>query len=419
MNTANFWASLIADPQEIIETLDCIKTFNEKVMNKLSCLFKLSTEPEFISRKELVALIKAYKLPSKDMYDSKGKLIPMDYYDKIIFNTNVQSIVEPTPIRYGITLKKISIRSFPSKGAIYSNINDSKIDNFDRFQETGCFPFEPVLILHESYDKQWFFIKTYNYIGWAKTSEIAVSYNKSEIFHYNSCENFIMIIGKEVTLTLEENNSRATMKVGMGSRICLLASYSLNSDKKLTVKIPARNNDGKLVFKKAYIDKNHDISIGYLPYTRYNILNQALKYLNTTYDWGDKYNGKDCSSFILTIFRCFGFLLPRNAGQQEHSIIHNTNSIVFNETDTIASRLAKINKLMPGAALFMKGHGMLYLGKHKDTHYMIHSFLGYGVKKDSAYEAKTATRVAISPIDILTSGGTPFFEKFTSAIYFQ
>ena len=78
-----------------------------------------------------------------------------------------------------------------------------------------------------------------------------------------------------------------------------------------------------------------------------------------------------------------------------------------------------MDKLKPGAALFLQGHVMMYLGKYTGTHYMIHSFSGYGVKNGSGYESRTALLVAISPVDLPSASGLPFVQKFTSAVHYQ
>ena len=62
---------------------------------------------------------------------------------------------------------------------------------------------------------------------------------------------------------------------------------------------------------------------------------------------------------------------------------------------------------------------MLYLSKYKGTHYMVHSFSQYSVKKGSLYETRTALLVAISNINLATTSGIPFIQKFTSAVQYE
>ncbi|HEY5562615.1 MAG TPA: SH3 domain-containing protein [Clostridiaceae bacterium] len=412
MNSADFWMNDISDSKEIMLSVDEINEFNNKLKPIVNSLYSIDKETATIASKILIGYIQSYELPLSDMYDSNGELLHQDYYEKIIHNTNLDAIKDYTTIKYGISVRKTSVRSFPVENSIFSSIEQSKTNNFDRFQETGLFPCEPVLILHESSDKKWYFVKLYNYFGWVKTDDIAIAENKEQIFDYTNCKDFLLVTVKEATLIINENDSSPiTITCGMGTKLSLMENHM--------VKFPTRSSNGKLVFKSAVISNNEDIIKGYLPYTRYNIINQALRFIDTPYDWGDKFSGKDCSSFILTIYKCFGFLLPRNANQQESSFLSSVNSLVFTKEDTLENRNVKMDKLNPGDALFMKGHVMMYLGKYKFIHYMIHSFAGYGVKKEAVYESRKAMLVAITPVDLPKADGVPFILKFTSSVHYQ
>lgn len=78
-----------------------------------------------------------------------------------------------------------------------------------------------------------------------------------------------------------------------------------------------------------------------------------------------------------------------------------------------------MDKLKPGATIFMQGHVMMYLGKYKGAHYIVHSFSQYGVKNGSTYEPRTALLVAISTVDLVTTSGIPFIKEFTSAVHYK
>ncbi|MBU3101965.1 MULTISPECIES: C40 family peptidase [Clostridium] len=420
MKKASFWMKDITDAKKTILSTDEIKKFNDNLKLKITSLYDLDRIDDTISSKTLIKHIQSYKLPMKDMYDINGELLHNDYFKKIIGNTNLEEIKDFTLIKYGMSIRKTSVRSFPVNTPAFSSIEHSKINNFDRFQETSCFPFEPVLILHQSADKQWYFVNIYNYFGWVKTEDIAVATDKEEVFEYARSKDFLMVIAKETTLTLnKKSSSPITIKCGMGTRLCYLNNNESNLVHDYKIRFPTRGSRGNILFKTGIISENKDIIKGNLPYTRYNIINQALKFIGTPYDWGDKFSGKDCSSFILTIYKCFGILLPRNDDQQENSFVNDVNSIVFNKDDILNKRYSKIDKLKPGAAIFMQGHVMMYLGKYKETHYMVHSFSQYSVKKGSSYETRTALVVAISNVELSTTSGIPFIQKFTSAVHYE
>ncbi|MBU3109959.1 SH3 domain-containing protein [Clostridium lacusfryxellense] len=420
MNLTSFWMNDITDAKQVILSDDAIHKFNLNLKPMITSLYNLANEDDIISFTTLTKYIQSYELPKKDMYNSNGDLLTDDYFKEIFHNTNLDVIKKCTQIRYGMSIRKTSVRSFPIETPIFSSIEHSIINNFDRFQETGCFAFEALLIYHESFDKKWYFVKFYNYFGWIKTEDIAISEDKKQIFDYTQGKDFLRVISKETNLSInDKNSSPITIKCGMGTRLCILNNNHSSSPENYIVKFPTRGSDGSLIFKEGIISNSDDITYGNLPYTRYNIIDQALKFIDTPYDWGDKFSGKDCSSFILAVYKCFGFSLPRNADQQENSFFNTDNSFIFNKDDTLKDRYSKMDKLKPGAAIFQQGHVMMYLGKYNDTYYMIHSFSGYSVKKDSSYETRNALLVAISTIELLTASGLPIIQKFTSCVQFQ
>ena len=418
VNTPSFWINNIDDVKKILLSKDHIRNFNKAIKSKIPSLNFLPTEETVLTGKVIAQYIKSYSMPHQNVFDDNGQLINNDFYEDALLNRNLENISAIVPIKYGITLCKSSLRAFPAENSIYYSIEHSKLNNFDRFQETGCFPCEALIILHKSLDKRWYFVKTYNYMGWIKAQDIAVCDNKDELFDYVNSKNFLMVTGKELTVNIDkDNNTSVKIKCNMGTKLCKLeTSESLDN---YVIKFPTAQNEGKVLFKTAYVSKKDDVVIGYLPYTRENIITQAFKLLNTDYDWGEKFNGKDCSSFVMTVYKLFGFLLPRNANEQEKSFVNINNLTVFSPQDTLKHRYNYLNKLKTGAALFKAGHVMMYLGKYDGIHYMIHSFAEYGVKNGSSLETKLALGIAVSPVDLLTSSGKTFLETFTSAVQYE
>ncbi|WP_399387467.1 NlpC/P60 family protein [Thermoanaerobacterium sp. CMT5567-10] len=106
------------------------------------------------------------------------------------------------------------------------------------------------------------------------------------------------------------------LEFDMGTRIPLennklVSIGNQNTFGNHVVKLPTKDVNGNLVFKDALVSTLQDINRGYLPYTRANILRQAFKLLGDRYGWGDSFNGRDCSSFIMYVYKTFGFRLPK------------------------------------------------------------------------------------------------------------
>lgn len=405
--TSAFWTNQVAQDNSLIMTESQILEFNNKVRETLPVVYDLSNYEETLSKDKLLSYIKVYKIPTAAMYDYSGKPLGTSFYSAIQDNTNINSIKDVNNVRYAVTVKKTSVRSFPTETAVY---NSSTTQQLDRFQETGCEPCEPVLILHTSKDNKWYFVQIYNYRGWMKADSIALT-SKASMLDYTSPKDFLMVTGKKVSVTLTSSTSDAVSEFSMGTKLFIIKDKSQAQN--FTVKLPIKNEEGNLEFTNATISEKSDVSVGYLPYTRYNIIAEAFKLQGLTYDWGDKYSGRDCSSFIMYIHKTFGFQLPRNADEQE---ICSKNAIKFDSKTTTASRLEALDTLKPGSPLYMPGHTMLYIGKYNGTHYMIHAFLGYNQKEGNVSKFQSVYQVAITTLNLTNSEDIPYINKLTSAL---
>lgn len=416
MLNPEYWIRKIDDADKIIMTEDKIHRFNGEIINKVSTVYDLETYKESLSKDELINFIKSYKIPQKEMYDKGGNLIKEDFYDDILNNTNIKEVKEINLVKYGIAVRNTSLRSFPTDVGIFSKKSDIE---FDRFQETGCQALEPVLILHVSKDKKWYFVQMYNYRGWTKAQDIAIAKYKKELFDYINSYNFLIVTGNYIKTQYNPfDGSVSKIEFDMGTKIPLevdnipgnLRNQSVEGN--YAVKLPTKDNNGSLEFKDALIAKNQDVNVGYLPYTRGNIIKEAFKLLGDRYGWGDR-GGRDCSSYIMYVYKTFGFKLPRNTNEQE---ISTGKSLKFTDSASIQERIKGFDGVKPGALIYMPGHAMIYIGKDGGIPYMIHDFNGYGKKEGDKYVFVPVNEVAVSSSLLPTSSGTAFIEKFTSIL---
>jgi hypothetical protein len=240
-------------------------------------------------------------------------------------------------------------------------------------------------------------------MGWIKADSIALASDKSTIFDYVNNKDFLMVTGKKIEVDMENFNR----EFALGTKLFLVKAEHEAVNEDYTVKIPERSSTGELNFTYGKVSKSQDVSLGYLPYTRYNIVTEAFKFLGTEYDWGDKHSGRDCSSFILYIYKTFGFNLPRNTKEQEES---SNDVIKFNTSDTLQKRIEILKQLKAGDVVYTQGHTMMYLGEYNGNNYIIHSFYG------SEMGDKAVKQVVVTP---LNSKNITLLGKLTSAVKFQ
>ncbi|SHE92204.1 NlpC/P60 family protein [Thermoanaerobacter uzonensis DSM 18761] len=417
MLSPEYWIRKIDSADRVIMTPQEIENFNRKVINKVATIYDLETYKKSLKKDELIKLIKSYEIPKKPMYNRYGNLIEEDFYDDVIENTNLEKIEDVTPVKYGITIRNTYIRSFPTEEAVFDKQGDIE---FDRFQETGCQALEPVVILHRSKDRKWFFIQMYNYRGWIKAEDIAIAKDKKELFDYINSLSFLLVTGNYIkTQSNPFDKNVSKLEFTMGTKIYLEKENILHQIGNQSVignylvKLPVRNEEGNLDFRYALISKKEDVNVGYLPYTRENILKQAFKLIGDRYGWGDSLGGRDCSSYIMYVFKTFGIRLPRNANEQEAVA---DKSYKFIEEMSNGERIKVFDNVKPGALVYMPGHAMIYIGKEKGIPYIIHNFHGYGEKKEDKYEFVPINEVMVTSTFLPTTSGVSYIEKFTSVL---
>ncbi|WP_025641905.1 SH3 domain-containing protein [Schnuerera ultunensis] len=378
-----FWIDKIEDKGLLLMNSMEIEQFNRKIFSQFDFLMDLENHVDSIKGEELKDLIKNISKPSKEIgYDREGNIMDADYFNRLIYNSNLESLPASIPIKYGVTTNRTMIRTFPTLEPSYREKDDT---HFDRFMETAIYPWEPLVIYSESADGEWYFGRMYNYLGWIPKKDMAIG-QKEEIFHYINLESFLIVIDKQIYVD--------DILLDMGVRIPIIKE---GRDSHI-VALPARNQEGQLeiVEKEIYIlDK---FNKGYLPYTKENIIRQGFKFYGEEYGWGGKDNKRDCSALIMDIHRTFGLKLPRNSIEQG--------------VETIGKIHSKEN-IPPASLLYMPGHTMLYLGEHEGLGYILHQFSGYYEEGEEGLNYIEMMRTDVTPITIKTSNGKTYMEMIS------
>ena len=168
--------------------------------------------------------------------------------------------------------------------------------------------------------------------------------------------------------------------------------------------LPTRGDDGKLVRTPALISAHHDVSIGYPKLTKRNILKMAFSCLGDRYGWGGMLNAMDCSMFTRSIYRCFGYELPRNTNWQRAMATYKVDMTGMVDQE----KREAIHNLPVGTLLMFSGHITMYIGEVNGKQYVI-SDLGTVseteecIGKDVAAEKRYC--VAINSLDVRRANG--------------
>lgn len=415
IQTPEFWIKNTKNVNSIIMTNQEIKEFNKQnYLNKSTLTCDLKDYPDILSKDQLKSIFSKIEIPKEDRYINNVK-IDDSYYKQLTKLMNIEGMPQNIKSRHAYSVKRTNIRSFPTLDIALKSPQDKE---FDRFQESVLEVAEPLIVLHQSLDNKWYFIQSSNCFGWVLANNIAIADSKEIWLEYYNSKRFLVICANKLKLEYNPYSSQISeLELGMGTKLPIISypDKPITVDHQLStgnyvVKIPIRNGNGKLTFKNGLIPFLSDVSIGYLPYTKKNIIKQAFKVLGSRYGWGGTFNSRDCSSFVADVYKTFGIFLPRNTDQQEISF---GKTIKFND---IKSRYKVLDHVPMGSLLFMKGHVVIYLGKFQNKYYIIHSFYGYIIKdKDGTTREVTVDANVVTDLDVLLRRNLkPMIECLTS-----
>ena len=415
----DFWLKNVADQDQVIMTPAEIERYNRKGFADCDVLKDLRNFPAAMAGDLLRKSIeKVSARPQKTRY-LQGQVVSEEYYVALESLMNLDQIKNLTQVKFGITVKRTEMRSFPTADRVFSEPDDFESD---MFIETALYPAEPLAVLHESCDGKWLFAQAYNYRAWLPAADVAFT-SRNELFDYLDTPNFLVVTGKGLFTGYNPKRPEISeLQLDMGARIPLAdrSEVSLDIDGQhpagnYVVKLPTRGDDGQLVFQIGLIARSEDVRYGYMPLTRKNIITQAFKFLGQRYGWGGMFNTRDCSAFIMDIYRSMGVMLPRNSGEQGKMAVGIMHE--FNKEMSLDERKAIFKRLPAGTPIYMAGHAMLYLGRFKEDYYIIHDFAGFRIPDAEGNLVRSTARcVFVTPLlEIFLSDGKKYMEGIYSA----
>ena len=405
MERPQFWTKKIKNPTNLLLTPDQIQKMNEENLKRQDFLLcRVKDLKENWEREEILFFL-------KEDWENFGKTgevrygksrIPLGevFWNGLRNNLNQESIGKRYQVFFGCIVKRTDIRVFPTEER---STNTPSHDEFDRFQHSSISPGSPIAIYHFSKDKEWGYVQTPFIRGWVRIRDLAIAKEKTEMKNYEEAKDRLLVTGNRVSVFGDPSLRQPVFLAQMGDSFPLL---SLPDGDKMPnafyiIQIPSRENDGSLTFKKGFIRSDEDVYKGFPPYTQENIAHQAFKMLDHPYGWGDMAGGRDCSRFIMDLFRTFGILMPRNS--KEQAMVGKDLGLV--KEMTLKEKQKVLEEAIPMATtLRLPGHIMLYLGRDKGKHYVIHSIWGIQNHGKSGHVSNKIGKVVVSDLSLGRSG---------------
>ena len=396
------WISNNDAGDRIILDGEQIGVFNRKIREANLDVTDMKTLPSSVSVKEFLPWI-TNTWAMRDTVYRNGKELTRSEKQAIHANLNLNALPpenESVVVRYGVTVRHALIRNLPLADGLFDTAEDVYYDNVqDSVLEAG----EPVIILHESADKKYYYVRLYNLFGWIAQEDVAAC-TREQWLKYADPRDFLVVTGKSFYTRVNGENIFHLM----GAKLLLLQEKK----NRRQVLLPYKDSrTGLLKEKPVWILKNENLHHGYLPYTSNQVIRQAFKFYGSIYGWGGAMKSVDCSSLVGSVYRTMGLDLPRNTSK----LVRMPGETVDFTNLTGEDRLAAFKYLKPGSPVSIKGHIMIYLGMADGKPYVIHSSSSYYKDGQKIY----VRRVLVSDLELGRKSGKSFLDSIINVICYK
>ena len=383
MLSPDYWIALHPDADDVIMTPEEIDRFNHRVRTKKMFFKDRFGKPDPFLKSYLSKLkiglymnpLQPLDLPdtipgdslrvwlqsdidylkSRDFYDSRNATYNEDMKQEIIDKVTIENVPDVIKRRFGIIVKRADMRLFPTSAAGFS---ETKWE-MDMFQTTGVYIINPVAILFESRDGDFYYVQTPIARGWMSVDNIALA-DKKTIRKLTEDDKFLLAACDKVPVYADKTFENFVQYYYFSSRLPL----KKKTGNGYVVKLPYRKVDGSLGITNGYVKPDADVNIGYFSFTKRNILNQIFKLLHTRYGWADQFNKRDCSGTHRVVLRCFGIVTGR---WPNFVLLASDNRTYIDPELSIEEKIDVVSKI-EGAVTWTGsgGHLVFYLGKARN-----------------------------------------------------
>ncbi|NIK10508.1 cell wall-associated NlpC family hydrolase [Xanthomonas arboricola] len=415
---ADYWIQRSRNAQTLRMTAAQIASLNARLLRDDGSMHDLSQLAEVLPAAEVRARIEARSAtPTRALYDSNGRSIDASHLATLRQALALEALPAQVAPRFALVVQRAALRTFPTAQRVFSTTDDHDID---RFQESALYTGTPVAVLHTSADGAWHFVLAANYAAWIAADRIALG-TRREVLGYARRRPQLLVTGARVQSAYTPDvPAVSALTLDMGTSVPLLGDWPPQQpvngqlpQAAYVVQLPLRGNNGRLQLVPALIPRGADVRLGPLPATPAALLQQAFKFLGERYGWGNDYDARDCSGFVLDVYRSLGIALPRNTGDQARSPA--LLGVPFQTQAPLPQRLQQLARLQVGDLIYIPGHVMLVIGHEHGAPWVIHDVAGAHYRDAAgSVQRSRLNGVSVTPLlPLLASDGTPFVDHIT------
>ena len=377
MMSADYWIS--EEDNKILMTDDEIKAFNHENRVHIKAYGKYEM-PYFDEIGDTFdgELLRIFLQENSDAmrknptgYYLDGSRTTKAYIDELIELSNIDGVPDEIKVRYGFTVKRMTLRALPTEDRIFSDPYDQL---FDANLYSECMPYMPVYVLHESLDGEYLYVVFDSFSSWVRKDAVALCESREDWLARQNPAHWLTVTAREIRLGNDPYSDATTnLVLPMGTKMELIPADEAPDvvSERTTfgdyvVKVPTRGSDGYVDDEYVLIPVSDDVTVGYLPYTSANVVRQAMKLQGDRYGWGGDLQANDCTGIVREIYRCFGILMPR-VGQSDVTGVYWVDMSDMENDE----KMDIIRDLAPGSLISFPGHMTIYLGTVDDIPYVI------------------------------------------------
>lgn len=406
---AEFWIGRRPGAEKILLNRQEIEKVNREALRSDPEAVDIFSMAEGIDSAFLMKILSAdqQRYAQLKLYDLTNRPLPADHTARLFSSMNLRGIPPVLKPVYGIATRKANLRVLPTEELVMDRPFDYA---FDRLQSDRLEEGRPLAVLHHTVDRDWLFVETGGARGWVRPGDVAVG-TREEIVRFASAEPLV-VIGDGVPFYGDRERTRFVFDLPMGARL----PFAGRDGDLCKIHLPVRGGGGRLVIADGYVRAGTDVHEGYLPYTHAAVMKQAFRLRGSRYSWGGLQDGRDCSRFIMDVFRCFGFRMPRDSYRQA-AFGGDRRLDAAKRTEHDKIEFLRRFEHAP-TLLYMKGHIMLLLGVVDGRVYAIHSYWDYGSpeRPEVLYHVG---RVAVTDLSLGKNGEGNLLHWITSVIPLQ
>jgi len=303
---------------------------------------------------------------------------------------------------YGITVCDAQLRTVPNIKMERVGIFDAGTARWDVWNANIVRIGTPVTMLAASRSGGYVFVLAPDGYGWIRSESVAIdSRGRTEGFLGGLADDgFIVCTGDMVPLYSDKRCLYTSGWLRMGDRLPLA-----DPSNPRIVKIPVRLTDGRLDTSTAWLAPDAAVSVGYLPYTKRNVVELGFRMMGNPYDWSGGFMGRNHETWIRDAFACFGFRLPYHA--ELFTFFAGNDRVVRPEEGTKAQKAAiSANESFVTIQTCGGGHCQLYLDTVDGEPYVLDT-TGYG------YTADDGSQIEIRRLTVCDMRIPQYFLKTT------